>query len=215
MKTKVNSIDRLLEVSSLSVNNTLNDDEAQRKMAQHGFSPKRMQEGKTLLDQFSRLCNSQEQRYEERWELANRMNNELQTTRELFIEHMEVARFAFRKDPAVLYKLNIQRIERSRWNWVKQARSFYSKAQDHATQLAPHGVKPEELAQAQASLEAILAMREELTKKKGEAEDTTHRKDRANKELKAWLSDFRTVARMAFKENPQKLEGFGIRVRSK
>lgn len=214
MRKKINSVDRLLEVSSLSVNNTLNDQEVQQRMTQHGFTPKRMQEGKTLLEQFTQLCEHQEQRYEERWELANRMDRELQTTRALFVEHVEIVRFVFRQESAILNKLSIQRIEQARWKWVKQSHRFYTKALEHADQLALHGLTQEELAQAKASLEAILAMREELVRKKGAAEDTTQRKSQANQNLRVWLSDFRTVARMAFKESPQKLEAFGIRVRS-
>lgn len=210
---KIHSLDRLREVSSLSVNNTLKDPEAQQKMTQYGFSPRRMKEGKTLLQQLEQQCRTQEQHYEAHWELAHRMDNELRSTRAVFVAHVEVARFAFRNEPAILRKLAIRRLATNRWAWVKQAQSFYTKVTEHTAAMETHGVKSEELAQAQASLQAIAALREDLTRRKGDAEDATQRKQQADKELRAWLSEFRTVARMAFKETPQKLEAFGIRVR--
>lgn len=212
---KVNNTNDLLDASRLSINNTLNHPEIQQRMAQHGFSPKRVKEGKQLLEQFIRQCSQQEQHYQDRWVLAHQLENELQVTRQHFVEHVKVARFAFRKDAAILHKLDVQQLIRTKWGWIRQAQAFYSKVASHAAQLVPHGVNPEELAQVQASLEAITGMREDLIRKKGEAENATQSKTQASKALKTWLSDFRATARLSFKDTPQKLEAFGMRVRSR
>lgn len=212
---KINSTHDLLDASQLSINNTLNYPDMQQQMAQYGFPAKRVKEGKQLLEQFTQQCHQQKDYNHERWALSYRLKNEVKATRQLFVEHVKVARFAFRQDAAILNKLDIQQLVRTQWGWVQQAQAFYTQVADHAAQMASCGVTPEELAQAQASLEAIASMREDLILKKGDAEDATQRKGKAGKELKAWLSEFRAVARLAFRETPQKLEAYGIRVRSR
>lgn len=210
---KVRAIDDLLKVSSLSVNNTLASKEAQQALAKYGFTPQQMKEGKGLLTNCTEQCHAQEQYYQTQWKLNHRVKNELETTRAQFVEHVRVARFVFRKDAVMLHQLNVQRLERTEAGWLKQANAFYAHITPHVARLAPQGVTPEELAQAQASLQAIVELREALARTKGDAEDATQRKVQAQRELQAWLSEFRKVARLAFKKSPQKLEAFGIRVR--
>lgn len=210
---KVRAIDDLLKASSLSVNNTLADKGAQQALAQYGFTPKQINEGKGLLTNCTEQCRVQKQYYETQWELNHRIKGELKTTHAQFVEHVKVARFVFRNDVPMMHQLNVQRLERAEAGWMKQANAFYERITPHAALLAPQGVTSEELAQTQASLQAIVALREELARTKGDAEDATQRKKQAQQELQAWLSEFRKVARLAFKRSPQKLEAFGIRVR--
>ena len=210
---KVRAIDDLLKASRLSVNNTLADKQAQQALAKYGFTPKDIKEGKGLLTNCTKQCRAQEQHYETQWALNHRIKDELKTTRAQFVEHVKVARFVFRKDAPVLHQLNVQRLERNENAWLKQANAFYERITPHATRLAPQGVTPDELAQNQAALQAIVALREEQARIKGDAEDATQRKKQAQQELREWLSEFRKVARLAFKKSPQKLEAFGIRVR--
>ncbi len=203
----------MLKASSLSVNNTLADKNAQQALAKYGFTPKHINEGKGLLNNCTNQCRVQEQYYQTQWTLNHRVKEELKTTRAQFVEHVKVARFVFRKDAPMLHQLNVQRLERTEAGWMKQASAFYERITPHVALLAPQGVTPEELAQTQASLQAIVDLREEQARVKGDAEDATQRKMQAQQELKEWLSEFRKVARLAFKRSPQKLEAFGIRVR--
>ena len=59
-----------------------------------------------------------------------------------------------------------------------------------------------------------IALRDDRMLKKGEAEDSTESKNQAAKLLKKWVREFHTAARLALKNNPQKLEAFGIEVPS-
>jgi hypothetical protein len=68
--------------------------------------------------------------------------------------------------------------------------------------------------QSRAAIEALVTLRNRRMQKKGEAEDSTEQKTEAIKELKVWYSEFRKLARMAFKKNPQVLETFGMVVPS-
>ncbi len=68
--------------------------------------------------------------------------------------------------------------------------------------------------QARASLKALMELRDDYAFKKSVAEDTTQSRNQLRQQLKEWLREFHTAARLALKDNPQRLEAFGIRVRS-
>lgn len=209
---KLNTISNIMWAASLAVNNTAKDQEVARKMSQYGFPPKRMQEGQVLLTGAQNLHLDKDTRYDESWQISNQMDQELEAIRPVFVEHVTIARFAFRHQEAVLRTFNISSISSNKWTWVKQANNFYSKVMAYAEQMAAHGANEQELLQIKASLENIMVLREDRMHKKGEAEDTTENRNRAGKALKKWVSEFRTAARLALKDNPQKLEAFGIKV---
>lgn len=209
---KLDTNTNIMEAASLAVNNTAKDAEVAKKMGQVGFTAKRMQEGQDLLTTAQDLHLHKDSRYDERAQITSQMEEGLAAIRPVFLDHVVAARFAFRQQPALLRTFNISRISTDRWMWVKQADTFYHKVMKHAEQMAPHGVKEEQLLEAKGLLEAILALRQDRLHKKGEAEDTTDSRNKAAKALKKWVSEFRAAARLALKDNPQKLEAFGIRV---
>ena len=76
------------------------------------------------------------------------------------------------------------------------------------------GIAPEELQQTKAGIEALLLQKERRRKKKAEAESATQKRNDTLEALNAWLVEFRAVARLAFKDDPQMLEAFGMKVPS-
>ncbi len=57
-------------------------------------------------------------------------------------------------------------------------------------------------------------MKDQRLKKKADAENTTQTRNESLKALRKWLTEFHAAARLAFKDNPQMLEAFGIKVKS-
>lgn len=211
----INSTPQLLEAASLAINNTMKEADKQKVMANYGFSPKRMQEGKDLLDKTQVLHEVKDQHYDERWELSNQIETKLAVAHQNFAEHVKIARFVFRNEPTILYKLRINRISHGVWARTRQAKDFYTKVIPYAAMMEPQGVSLATLTEAKAFVEGIITMKEERTRKKGEAENTTDSKNQSIKMLRAWLTEFRAAARLAFKDTPQKLESLGISVPSK
>ena len=74
-----------------------------------------------------------------------------------------------------------------------------------------HGILPEELQQAKAGIEALLAMKARTSKRKGDAQHATQARNTSLGALSAWLVEFRAAARLAFKDTPKKLEAFGMK----
>jgi hypothetical protein len=211
---KLVSVNDILMAGRLIINNTAKDPEFARLMARFNFNANRMQEGENLHSLVKALQDSKKTCYDERWNIANRITQELEVLRPVFMEHVATARFAFRHQPETLNALDISRISSVRWTWIAQAEAFYAQVMAYTEQMTSYGVSEGELQQAQASVEAILALRDDRMLKKGQAESCTERKNEAAKLLKNWVKEFHATARLALKDSPQKLEAFGIRVRS-
>ncbi len=206
---------QIAEGARLAIFNTEKDPDMQKRMAAFGFTGKRIQDGKALLENAKLFQDVTASHYEDRWVIAQQIDANQKAVRVAFKEHVDIARIAFRKDPALLHRLKIQGISKKRWEWPRQASHFYTQIEAHMTLLLPFGITQEVIVQAKASVQALLALKEDRFQKKGLAEDSTQHKKKAFKALKGWVQEFRSVACIAFKDNPQLLEAFGMPVSSK
>ena len=205
----------VMEGARLAIFNTEKNEDRQKRLAVYGLTPKRLQEGKALLNNAQMLQDAKVNYYDDRWAIARQLDADRQTAHAMFKEHVGVARTAFRNDPVVLHNLHIQRIATKTWEWPRQALYFYTKVEEHAAQLEPFGINQEVIAQAQASVQALIELKEDRMDRKGMAQHSTQEKRKAFKALREWMLEFRSLARIAFKDNPQMLEVFGISVSSK
>jgi len=193
----------------------MEDPALQNRMALYGFPLERMLEGKTLLENAQQMHSKKDDQYFEWWNLSGEVKKDRETALDTFVDHVKVARVAFRKKPEILHQLKINRINRSKlWEWTGQAHRFYTLIAEHTATMKKFGVTAEELQQAQAGIEALLAMKDQRMKKKAMAETTTQARNAAFNALNAWLVEFRTAARLALKDTPQMLEAFGMKVPS-
>ncbi len=211
---RIDTTPKLMEAARMAINNTLEDSELQKKMSNYGFPQKRVLEGKSLLEQLQILLDTQEQHYDERSDLSTQLKTDLQSSREIFTDHVKVAKIAFRNFPDTLRKLKIQRVDRSTWDWTLQAMTFYKKVTEHAEQMNKYDVSKEELEQAKVSVEALLVLKDRLMKKKGTAEGSTRRKNESVKTLRDWVREFHAASKLAMKDNPQLLEAYGLVVKA-
>ena len=212
MKTK--TIPSLIEAVQLAIRNTSENREIQQKMSGYGYTPKRMQEGKALLAKVQLMNDTQQQHYTHARTMSQQIRQESDTALEVFREHVAIAKTAFRKEPLVIQELKIKKISNRRWGWVQQAINFYHQADAYLPQLQQYGAAPEAFQQNQAAAQALLALKAQRLKKKGDAENSTQAKAQAIRELRAWYGEFRKIARIAFQETPQILETFGVVVLS-
>lgn len=208
------SIPKLFASADRAIYNTLEHGEIQKKMSHYGFPQKRLQEGKALLEKALMLHGAKDDRYDEKQELSEQLQADEQTARRYFEDHVAAIRLIFRKEPLTLAKFRIKRIARKVDEWTLQARLFYQKVEAHAGTLESYDLSREEIAQAKAMVEAVMVARNQRVQKKGEAEEATRVRNMAIKELKAWMSEFRSIARVALKDSPQMMEALGMRVPS-
>ncbi len=211
---KLHSNAQILEAARLVIYNTQKDPDIQKRMSTYGFPPKRLQDGKALLEKAILLQDIKTIHYDERWAISQQVEADMEIMKATFKDHVLVARTAFRHDAVVLHSLKIERLSTRKWESVRQALYFYTKLEEHAAVMEPFGINLELIRQTKISVASLLDMKEERARKKGVAEDTTQEKKKAFKELREWVVEFRTLARYAFKDSPQMLESFGILVPS-
>ncbi|WPP49858.1 hypothetical protein [Catalinimonas niigatensis] len=207
------SVEDIIRAAWLAVNNTARDADSAKKLAGMGFPDKRMRELENRTVLVEELHKNKVVRFSEGLEISEQIEKEAQSLRPLFKDHVAAARFAFRREPARLRTFLPKAIGSNKWNWIAQAAHFYTHILPYAGQLATHGVSHGELEQAKVSVGALKRMREDRMLKKGVAEDSTESRNQAIKQLKSLLKEFHIVARLALKENPQKLEAFGLVVK--
>lgn len=209
------SIDTQFDMIRRIILNLQEEEALQQRMSEYGFPPERIQEVNTLLVDAQQLHEAKDNQYHAWWEISQQVQTDRDTAMKTFTDHVQVARVAFRKQPTVLHKLKINRINRSSvWGWAAQAHRFYTILSEHSAEMNAFGILPEELQQAKAGIEALMAMKDRSMRKKGEAENATQERNNILKRIWAWHVEFRAAARLAFKDNPQKVEAFGIKIPS-
>ena len=200
----------LLEITRLALASIQRDANVQQRMAQYGFTAPRVKEGETLLKRVEQWQNTQVKLYDERWSISQQINESILSLQVAFKEHARVARTALRNDPITLHTLKIERIAQARWECIRQADYFYKKLKEQNVSLEGYEVSKKEIQQAINDIAQVQEMKKERTHKKGMAENSTQEKTKALQELRAWMVEFRGIARYAFKDTPQVLEIFGM-----
>ena len=99
--------------------------------------------------------------------------------------------------------------------FYRQTRPFFRPTNPDLQELVlPLDITPEVVADCLAKLDELLKARASFDKETAEWQDATQEKNRTLLELKEWMDDFDTVAKVALYDNPQLLEALGIFVRS-
>lgn len=198
----------------LVIYNASENDELQKKLNGFGFTPKRIQEGSQLLQQALLLQNTKDKYYVEKRRVSTQIAHDMRLALALFRDHVAIAKTAFRKEADVLLELGIKKLTVRKWDGVQQALNFYQKVPAYMEKLQKYGADQASFHQNQAAIEALLALKAQRLKKKGDAENSTQMKAQSIKDLRSWYAEFRRVARVAFHDSPQLLETFGMVVLS-
>lgn len=129
---------------------------------------------------------------------------------------LKVARIAYGDYPKAVTALRLYGPRKqSLAGWLEQAGTFYSNlAADSALagSLARYGYDAARLAEGAALVEAVKARSQEKTIGSGTVQASTAERDRRLRDLDAYVSELRTIARVAFYEEPQELEKLGVLV---
>ena len=204
----------LAEAALLAIDNTKNNPARQQQLEAFGFGPARFQQGKTRLRDFEQKLAQQTQQQNEQWALSQQINEGLQAVQDQYKQHARIAQIALRDDTVLLYALRVNKLGTRRWECVRQAVYFYQQLQQQGISLEVYGVSAKEIQRAHSAASLLLQLKASRLDKKSTAEHSTQEKRHAQEALRVWVADFRTVARMAFRDQPQTLEAFGIRVRA-
>ncbi len=208
------SYEGLVESAQLIVDILQEDPQAKQQLEVVGFGNAQFQAGKGYLQTVKGHLSTRTQLEQERWSLSNQMNAGLQAVREQLSLHRKGAIFALRNQPELLHSLQIDQVERGTWAGVKQAIHLYEQVLRQKVSLEGLGISQKEIQEALKTATQLLQQRKDRTRRKGLAQQNTRELHQAVVALRAWVVEFRANARLAYRQQPQMLEMFGIRVKA-
>jgi len=207
-----------LEMYRVSLENVQNQPEIASAMAELGYNPETIEQGKALLAETRLAFDHNKIEDDESSAAYKAFANLKDQLHELFTLHRKKAKVVFRNDTLAMDRLGVSgSMPKAYIKWLEAIKKFYSVAiadTDIQAKLARLKVSPDQLADANTLLSSIEAARAEYLREKGESQDATKAKDAAFAKIDDWMSEFYAVARIALDDKPQLLESLGKVVRS-
>jgi hypothetical protein len=206
----------LFRQSQITINNTLNNPVILQKLRDIGFTLEDVQQGETLRVQALDWRKARQKKYGTKVSTTDTFNQQWEALKEIYSEHVALARLTFKKDRVMLKELALKgKRSNSPAEWMEQASAFYGSIADIQKPLAKYGVKKEDLEQAKAALDTLKETYNQRINYQGSAQDATQKYQEATDALHAWMREFREAARYALRHDEQLLESLGILVVSR
>jgi hypothetical protein len=206
--------EEFLERSYISIENVRSNPDAAKTLKQVGWSTQDTTQGWNLYQAAYGALTDQREKNSQKLISTDELRKAERELRQLYFQHLKLARMAVPYDRGIYQSLELSGTRKAKRSaWLDQVRSFYDNIDKIEAQLAPFGVTPEIIAQAQAMIEAVVAARARQFTAKGAAQQARTQREQAYQELDAWMKKFVRTARFAFADTPQQLETFGIVVK--
>ncbi|MEQ9439380.1 MAG: hypothetical protein RIG62_10040 [Cyclobacteriaceae bacterium] len=206
--------EKKLERSFFAIEGVRSNPEMVNILKQVGWMPKDTTQGWNQYQETYGLFVDQKEKLRGQRQATDELGAAQDALNKLYQKHLHLARLAvpFQRNTYRTLELGGKRkYERSARQG--QIRSFYNNTHLIAAELSAYGVTPEELAQAQAMIEAVDAARVKQNEARSAAQQSRINRDRSYKALEAWTRKFIRTARFAFADQPQQLEALGIVVK--
>jgi hypothetical protein len=214
----VPSESKFLERSRIALVNAASNAEIMSRMAKFGMNEEKLLEGLSLHDRAKAVKDRHEKEGVDSRLASNAYRNLFEDQQALFKRHRDLVRIYFKRKPDVLTRLRVSGRLPTKYNeFFERCRTFYLVIQnnpDLQELVLPLDITPEVVADCLAKLDELLKARASFDKDTAEWQDATQEKNRILLELKEWMDDFDTIAKVALYDNPQLLEALGIFVRS-
>lgn len=204
-----------LEKSRLMIEGALSNPKMLQALARVGMDKKEIVRGRDLLLKMGNQQYERESEENAQKETTRQLHKSFTDAHAVYITHVKYARMVVPPQSEAWDNLKLTGIRRKDLNgWLAQAQAFYRHVGAVAELLAARGITPEELAQAQAMVEAVAQARVQQNLYKGNKQSAKEKRDQERKALKQWMRKFVKAARFAFDEDKQQLEVLGIVVPS-
>ena len=218
--TKTNSKTEAKRLTSarLIISNALKSPVTSKLLAPFGYDLARIREGESLLNTAEQLIAQHNKEYGDQYAATKVLNELYGKARAFYIEHVKLARMAQKKHSNLEGSLQLQGERKNTTSgWLAQASVFYDNAleiPEIKEALSFYGINEAILERGKKQVEAVAAALSDQKSKISVAQATTQEKNKAMVALNDWVGDFKSIARVALKDNPQLLEAFGIIISS-
>lgn len=205
-------IDNLIGQWRVALTNAADTDIAP-ELNKRGYTAAIIAAKTTELDNIVTLVNNQKKEYGDQYQATENYNQAEATIHEDYIDHLTLARVAFKKDVAAKTALGLRGDRnQSETGYCSQAVQMYKGVLDNATYVAAmnaKGVTTAELQAQKAAFENLYSLSSKKYKETGEAQAATKARDKAIDDFSEWFADFREVAKVALRKFPQLREKMG------
>lgn len=195
------SIDAQLLAAGVAIDTVLGDSGMQAALALYGYDAERMRAGRALYKRALALYQQQRAGYGDSYAAIDARNAAQAQARAAYMRHLAVARVALCGDRGAAQALGLAHARKeSHAGWLSQAQQFYANAlADSAIgqRLAPYGATTSQLMNAQALVATVAAKLAAQQAAREAAQALTQQRDAALAALRAWMRDFRAIARVA------------------
>ena len=195
------SIAGQLFAARMAIETVLNNADVQAALEPYGYDAARMREGRALFEQALSLHQQQQAGRGERYTATDARDAAQAHAHAVYIRHLAVARVALRGDRGAAQALGLaSRRKKSHADWLAQAQQFYTNALASSAiwqRLAPFGAGLAQLMDAQALVAGVAASLVAQGAAREAAQALTEQRDAALAALRAWMRDFRAIARVA------------------
>jgi hypothetical protein len=214
MNWELLSIDERLPKYELALNVALTDEDIKPILANYGYDEATITEGKQLYDTAVDLQHKQKREYGDKYGASNEFKQARKNAYKQYMEFVELARIALKRDPNLMSQLDINgRRESVYEKSVTQMERFYTNAlasDDIKGKLARFNITEERLNAGKALVDTMKAKRQEQQEEASEAQRATRDRDAAIDVLDDWMDDFLAVSEIALRSQPEYLERMGI-----
>ena len=214
----VPSESKFLERSRTALVNAASNAEIRSRIAKFGMNEEKLQEGLNMHDRASRQKDRHEKEGIDSRLASNAYRQLFEELQALFKRHRDLVRIYFKRKPDILIRLGVSGRLPTRYNeFFDRFGQFYETIQnnpDLQELVLPLDISSDTVSECLDKLQELLTARSGFDNEFAELQDATQEKNRLLLELKEWMDDFDTIAKVALYDNPQLLEALGIFVRS-
>ncbi|GET24893.1 hypothetical protein [Prolixibacter sp. NT017] len=218
MTTSYKTDAEILDLYNTALTNAENQPEIAAAMAEFGYSPEMLAEGRQILVSTRNAYNFNKKEDDETVDARVDYKARKKALYQTFKRDRKKARIVFRNDVVTLSQLGvIKSIPHSYVSWVDTMKFFYNIVVDNASiagKLARLKLTADAATATLADIEAMESARKLYYREMGESQEATQAKDAAFAVIDDWMTDFYDVAIIALEDKPQLLEALGVLVRS-
>jgi hypothetical protein len=209
------NINKLLADAQLALANGRNIPEIFEVLSQYGYDNIRFDQGLQLYEQAHQLSSGQVMAFSEQQVVHEDLVAARGRTQSLYNAHRAFVRLALRGDQERRAALGAGGYYQQSFSaWIGQVNTFYTHLLEDAhtlQKLASYNVGVQQIEPAREALRQTIELNRLHKQRRTEARASTRARDDALFALRAWLNEFRTVARIAFAQTSESLVALGFK----
>ena len=209
---------KFLEQSRTALTNAKSEPAIKAALNEYTMTDEKLAAGEALYNKAYSIWQANTRENAETREAATDYKQQYAELQALFSMHRDKVKILFERDPDVLIKLGVKGRFPVKYNeFFDKVRLFYSTLKidtDLMAKLVILKITDADVDNALNLLDELLAKRSEYDREMAESQVSTQTKNEALLNLKEWMDEFYTIAKIAFYDQPQKLEALGGFVRN-